>query len=283
MQETLLAALAGEGSLRRPRRTCAPGSPGSSSTRSSTPSAARPAKPLPTDGRVRRPLQPARSLDRSTAERGRTPTPRSPEALPRGARACLPRLPEQSIAQDFMMREHLGLETATICKELGISATAWVTSCIAPAWRCACAWKRTGSENHDPVLQGIHPPAVARPRTASSTSASGSRCACTSRSARAARTSTSRSVFCAKAMRELEDKSSQDRRCARCGSAVPLRAPGGRTDCWCESPAAARAGTRPRLPLPSAASEQELTERTWRGPRSRRARRGARRRRRRRW
>ena len=40
--------------------------------------------------------------------------------------ACLKRLP-QKIAQAFMMREHLGLETAEICKELAISPThCWV-------------------------------------------------------------------------------------------------------------------------------------------------------------
>ena len=40
--------------------------------------------------------------------------------------ACLERLP-QKIAQAFMMREHLGLETAEICKELAITPThCWV-------------------------------------------------------------------------------------------------------------------------------------------------------------
>jgi RNA polymerase sigma-70 factor (ECF subfamily) len=40
--------------------------------------------------------------------------------------ACLKRLP-QKIAQAFMMREHLGLETAEICKELAITPThCWV-------------------------------------------------------------------------------------------------------------------------------------------------------------
>ena len=40
--------------------------------------------------------------------------------------ACLRALPERT-ARVFMMREHLGLETAEICKELGISAThCWV-------------------------------------------------------------------------------------------------------------------------------------------------------------
>ena len=40
--------------------------------------------------------------------------------------ACLRALPERT-AQAFLMREHLGLETAEICKELGISAThCWV-------------------------------------------------------------------------------------------------------------------------------------------------------------
>jgi RNA polymerase sigma-70 factor (ECF subfamily) len=39
---------------------------------------------------------------------------------------CLARLP-QKIAQAFMMREHLGLETAEICKELAITPThCWV-------------------------------------------------------------------------------------------------------------------------------------------------------------
>jgi RNA polymerase sigma-70 factor (ECF subfamily) len=40
--------------------------------------------------------------------------------------ACLERLP-QKIAQAFMMREHLGFETAEICKELAITPThCWV-------------------------------------------------------------------------------------------------------------------------------------------------------------
>jgi RNA polymerase sigma-70 factor (ECF subfamily) len=40
--------------------------------------------------------------------------------------ACLRALPERT-ARAFMMREHLGLETSDICKELGISAThCWV-------------------------------------------------------------------------------------------------------------------------------------------------------------
>jgi len=40
--------------------------------------------------------------------------------------ACLRALPERT-ARVFMMREHLGLETAEICKELGITAThCWV-------------------------------------------------------------------------------------------------------------------------------------------------------------
>jgi len=40
--------------------------------------------------------------------------------------ACLARLP-QKIAQAFMMREHLGLDTAEICKELAITPThCWV-------------------------------------------------------------------------------------------------------------------------------------------------------------
>jgi len=40
--------------------------------------------------------------------------------------ACLRDLPERT-ARAFMMREHLGLETSEICKELGISAThCWV-------------------------------------------------------------------------------------------------------------------------------------------------------------
>ena len=40
--------------------------------------------------------------------------------------ACLERLPART-ARAFMMREHLGLETAEICKELGITAThCWV-------------------------------------------------------------------------------------------------------------------------------------------------------------
>jgi len=40
--------------------------------------------------------------------------------------ACLRALPERT-ARAFMMREHLGLETAEICKELGVTAThCWV-------------------------------------------------------------------------------------------------------------------------------------------------------------
>jgi RNA polymerase sigma-70 factor, ECF subfamily len=40
--------------------------------------------------------------------------------------ACLTRLPQKT-AQAFMMREHLGLETAEICKELAITPThCWV-------------------------------------------------------------------------------------------------------------------------------------------------------------
>ena len=40
--------------------------------------------------------------------------------------ACLRDLPERT-ARAFMMREHLGLETSEICKELGITAThCWV-------------------------------------------------------------------------------------------------------------------------------------------------------------
>ena len=40
--------------------------------------------------------------------------------------ACLERLP-QKIAQAFMMREHLGLETGEICKELAVTPThCWV-------------------------------------------------------------------------------------------------------------------------------------------------------------
>ena len=40
--------------------------------------------------------------------------------------ACLRALPQRT-AQVFMMREHLGLETSEICKELGITSThCWV-------------------------------------------------------------------------------------------------------------------------------------------------------------
>ena len=40
--------------------------------------------------------------------------------------ACLRALPERT-ARVFMMREHLGLETSEICKELGITPThCWV-------------------------------------------------------------------------------------------------------------------------------------------------------------
>lgn len=44
----------------------------------------------------------------------------------RALELCLARLPERT-AQAFMMREHLGLETGEICKELGITPTnCWV-------------------------------------------------------------------------------------------------------------------------------------------------------------
>ena len=44
----------------------------------------------------------------------------------RALEACLARLPART-AQAFMMREHLGLETGEICKELGITPThCWV-------------------------------------------------------------------------------------------------------------------------------------------------------------
>ena len=44
----------------------------------------------------------------------------------RALEACLARLPEKT-ARVFMMREHLGIETDAICKELGITATnCWV-------------------------------------------------------------------------------------------------------------------------------------------------------------
>jgi RNA polymerase sigma-70 factor (ECF subfamily) len=39
---------------------------------------------------------------------------------------CLQRLPDKT-SQAFMMREHLGLETNEICKELGVTPThCWV-------------------------------------------------------------------------------------------------------------------------------------------------------------
>jgi len=39
---------------------------------------------------------------------------------------CLRKLPART-AQMFLMREHLGVETKEICKELGVSSThAWV-------------------------------------------------------------------------------------------------------------------------------------------------------------
>lgn len=44
----------------------------------------------------------------------------------RALEACLASLPEKT-ARAFMMREHLGVETAEICKELGITSTnCWV-------------------------------------------------------------------------------------------------------------------------------------------------------------
>ena len=44
----------------------------------------------------------------------------------RALEACLASLPEK-MARAFMMREHLGVETAEICKELGITSTnCWV-------------------------------------------------------------------------------------------------------------------------------------------------------------
>ena len=69
-------------------------------------------------------------------ERGHWEEPPSPWEQPEGALAqkqflaalerCLEALPERT-AQAFMMREHLGLETSEICKELSITPThLWV-------------------------------------------------------------------------------------------------------------------------------------------------------------
>lgn len=61
---------------------------------------------------------------------------------------CLARLPEKT-ARVFMMREHLGLDTAEICKELGITPThCWVLLYRARMALRLCLderWFRTGS------------------------------------------------------------------------------------------------------------------------------------------
>jgi len=78
----------------------------------------------------------AREFDGLFDERGHWETPPEAWEQPEGAlgqkqflaalEACLRALPERT-AQAFMMREHLGCETAEICKELGITAThCWV-------------------------------------------------------------------------------------------------------------------------------------------------------------
>jgi len=64
---------------------------------------------------------------------------------------CLERLPART-AQAFLMREHLGLDTAEICKELGVTAThCWVLlyrarmalrQCLEANWSAAGAKRR---------------------------------------------------------------------------------------------------------------------------------------------
>ena len=113
--------------------TCAPGSPASSSTRSSTPSGARAGS-----GRWRQPMRTA--IPPSSTRCSTTPATGPSRPIrweqPEGAleqkqflaalEQCLRDLPERT-AQAFMMREHLGLETAEICKELAITPThLWV-------------------------------------------------------------------------------------------------------------------------------------------------------------
>jgi RNA polymerase sigma-70 factor (ECF subfamily) len=72
--------------------------------------------------------------------------------------ACLRALPERT-ARVFMMREHLGLETSEICKELGVTPT----HCWVMLHRARMAL-RLCSENDAAVLQGNDPPAFARRR-----------------------------------------------------------------------------------------------------------------------
>ena len=75
--------------------------------------------------------------------------------------ASLRALPERT-ARVFMMREHLGLETSEICKELGVSAThCWVMLHRARMALRLCL-EKTGSEKLDAVLQGNDPTTVAR-------------------------------------------------------------------------------------------------------------------------
>ena len=73
---------------------------------------------------------------RCSTRRGHWEEPPGPWQQPEGAleqkqflralEECLRALPERT-AQVFMMREHLGLETAEICKELAITPThLWV-------------------------------------------------------------------------------------------------------------------------------------------------------------
>ncbi|MDX1374502.1 MAG: sigma-70 family RNA polymerase sigma factor [Burkholderiales bacterium] len=65
---------------------------------------------------------------------------------------CLARLPEKT-ARVFMMREHLGLETEQICKELGITPThCWVLLYRARMSLRLCLderWFQSGSEKAD--------------------------------------------------------------------------------------------------------------------------------------
>ena len=79
---------------------------------------------------------PAAEFDALFDETGHWAEPPDPWEQPEGALAqkqflaaleqCLRALPERT-AQAFMMREHLGLDTGEICKELGITPThCWV-------------------------------------------------------------------------------------------------------------------------------------------------------------
>ena len=84
------------------------------------------ARGAPAPRRPRRAVRRERPLGRARRRPGRSPTPRSREAVLRRA-GGMPRAPAGQDRAAFMMREHLGLETAEICKELAVTAThCWV-------------------------------------------------------------------------------------------------------------------------------------------------------------